>query len=78
MTLQEMYQLIDKLSADEMRQLQEYIEQRQREEARERARAFMEAVEEMREGLTEEQLAQIEWAINYKYVEPPDDEMWSE
>jgi hypothetical protein len=73
MTLQEIYQLIDKLSADEMRQLQEYIKRRQHEEDKERARKIMAAFDEMREGLTEEQLDQIEWAVNYKYIEPDQD-----
>jgi hypothetical protein len=55
-----MYQLIDKLSADEVRKLQQYIERRLW------VQQFDEAVLALREGLTQEQIEEIVEAINIR------------
>ncbi len=78
MTLDELFHQINQLGDDELRQLQEHIEQRRREAAEARARAFAEAVEALREGLTEEQIAEIVEAMNYEHVEPYDEDEWRE
>jgi preprotein translocase subunit SecA len=73
MTLEQLYEQINQLTDEELSQLQDYVKRRLRQEEQARAKAILEAFADMREGLTEAQLDQLEWAINYRYVEPDDD-----
>lgn len=69
MSLEQLLQQVDQLTEDELRQLQEHVERRRREAAEARSEKLMRAFEELREGLTEEQLDMLEWALKYKCVE---------
>jgi hypothetical protein len=72
MSLDQLYQEIDKLNPDELQQIQKYIEQRRREASEARADSLMQAFDKLREALTEQQLEDMERAMNSKYSEPPD------
>lgn len=72
-TLDEVLKVVDTLSKDELRVLQDYVEQRQREASGSSKSARLNAVlDAMREGLSEEDLDEIEWAMNVEYVDPPE------
>ena len=82
MMLDNLYQVIDDLSADDLDALSEYIEQ-QREHRRlaqytaeERIQKIEAAFAELRDGLTAEQLAEITGAMNSEVVEPFDESEW--
>ena len=82
MMLDNLYQVIDDLSADDLDALSKYIEQ-QREHRRlaqytaeERIQKIEAAFAELREGLTAEQLAEITEAMNSEVVEPFDESEW--
>lgn len=64
MTLANLLEEIDRLSEEELRQIQEHIDRRRRETAQARADALMEAIDKLREGLTEEQIEEMEQAMN--------------
>jgi hypothetical protein len=76
MTLTEMIEAVDRLSADQLRQLREYIQLREQQEKLEAGTLNMSALlaglEQLRAGLTEEQYREIERAMNEEYVEPVD------
>jgi hypothetical protein len=69
MTLQELFNVIDHLSDEEVKALREYLEQRDREQW---ILAFGKAVQALQEGLSETDVAQIIEAVNAEYVEPTD------
>lgn len=73
MTLNEMIQALDRLSAEELVQLREHIAQREREAIERKIEEFDRVVEALREGLTNEQLDLIEWAMNVEFIQPMDD-----
>ncbi len=82
MMLDNLYQVIDDLSADDLDALSEYIEQ-QREHRRlaqytaeERIQKIEAAFAELREGLTVEQIAEITEAMNSEVIEPFDESEW--
>jgi hypothetical protein len=74
MSLKEMIEAVDRLSPDEMRQLREHIEQKERETGK--RELDIEAIEQvfadLREGFSEEDLDELEWAMNVEYIEPAD------
>lgn len=85
MTLQEVKQVVDRLSPEELRELREYIEQREGTNwpaseltPEERARRLDEAFEQFRAGLTQAQLDEITEAMNAEYIEPFDEDVWKE
>jgi hypothetical protein len=74
-TLDEVLKAVDRLSADELLQLQQYVTQRQRSElTTDKASALDAAIQAMREGLTEHDLDEIEWAMNVEFIKPIDKE----
>lgn len=85
MTLQEIKEAVDRLRPDELRELREYLDQRESIERTgqelspvERARRLNEAFDQLREGLTEQQLKEITDAINAEYIEPFDEDEWKD
>jgi hypothetical protein len=81
--LSDLYAAIDRLNPDEFRQLRAYIDQhamppRIVEDTQTRATALKAALAEIREGLSEEDLDEMTWAMNYEYIEPldPADYAW--
>jgi hypothetical protein len=78
MTLNELLKTIDTLSAEELALLRERITQREREVVERKIEEFDRVIEALREGLTEEQLDLIEWAMNVETIQPPDDSLWQE
>ncbi len=84
MMLDNLYQVIDDLSADDLDALSEYIEQK-REQRRlaqytteERIQKIEAAFAELREGLTPAELDEITKAMNSEVVEPFDESEWRE
>jgi DNA-binding protein H-NS len=82
MMLDNLYQVIDDLSTDDLDTLSEYIE-RQREQRRlaqytaeERIQKIEAAFAELREGLTPEELDEITEAMNREVVGPFDESEW--
>jgi len=82
MILDNLYQVIDDLSTDDLDALSEYIEQ-QREQRRlaqytveERIQKIEAAFAELREGLTPDELNEITEAMNSEVVEPFDESEW--
>lgn len=76
MTLTEVIKVVDEFSADQLRQLREYIQQREQQIELKAGTLNMdellEGLEEMRAGLTDEQFREIEQAMNEEYIEPLD------
>jgi hypothetical protein len=73
MTLQDMMKAVEDLSPDEMRQLRQHIEQKERERQPELDMDAIEQVfDDLREGFSEEDLDQLEWAMNVEHIEPAD------
>jgi len=73
MALANLLKEVDRLSQEELQQLQEHIARRRRMA---RLKAFDEAIAALREGLTEEQIDEIEQAMNAEYIEPVDLDEW--
>ncbi len=73
MTLDQVIREVDRLDKEEFRLLVEHVEQRQKQEW---TQAFDEAVEALREGLTEEEVSEMVQAMNAEYIKPMDDEQW--
>jgi hypothetical protein len=83
MTLQDVMKAVDRLSADELRELRRYLDQRESTAALEltpdeRARRLDKAFEQLREGLTQEQLDEMTGAMNAEYIEPFDEDLWKD
>jgi hypothetical protein len=85
MTLQDVMKAVDQLSPEELRELRQYIEQReglpwpvQALTPEERARRLDEAFEQLRDGLTQAELDEMTEAMNAEYIEPVDEDVWSE
>lgn len=76
MTLANLLKEVDRLSEEELQKLQAYIDRRRRETAKARADALMEAIDKLREGLTEEQIEEMEQAMNAEYAESVDLDEW--
>ena len=66
MTLDELKEAVDRLTPEEQQDLQDYLNQRQQEAE---LNALLRALEAMREGITDEEFAEIEQAMNAARVE---------
>ena len=77
MLLKDVMKALDHLSAEQLRQLREYIQQREQQVDLKAGTVNMDelmaGLEEMRAGLTDEEFRAIERAMNEEYVESPDD-----
>ena len=78
MTLAEVMKAVDELSQEELRQLREYIQQQEHKHGELDIEALEEVFAELREGFSEHDLEELEWAMNVEYVEPVDDSEWKE
>jgi hypothetical protein len=85
MTLQDVKRAVDQLSPEERRELREYLEQRESTEPpahalppEERARRLREAFEQLRAGLSQQELDDITRAMNAEYTEPFDEDVWKD
>jgi hypothetical protein len=69
---------VDRFSPEELRRLREYIENREQTLKLQPGTVDMDsllaALEDIRAGLSEEEFAEIERAMNEEYIEPLDDE----
>lgn len=67
---------VDRFSADELQRLRDYIDEREQALALQAGTVDMnslqQALEDIRAGLTEEEFAEIERAMNEEYIEPVD------
>jgi hypothetical protein len=85
MTLQDVIKAVDQLSPEELRELREYIEQREGTHSPvqaltpgERIRRLDAAVEAIREGMTQAELDEMTVAMNAEYIEPFDEDLWKD
>jgi hypothetical protein len=76
MILDEVLQAVDHLSHEELQRLRERIENREQQIALRPGtvdmNVLLSALEDIRVGLTEEEFAEIERAMNEEYIEPLD------
>jgi hypothetical protein len=76
MILEEVKKAVDHFSLNELRQLREYIQGREQQIDLRAGTvdmdALLSALEEIRAGMTEEEFAEIERAMNEEYIEPLD------
>jgi DNA repair exonuclease SbcCD ATPase subunit len=78
--MQALFHTIEQLSPAELEQVRQFVEERRDqlqqirlptdEEVEARINALHEAFAELREGLSEQDLQEISWAMNYEYVDP--------
>lgn len=78
MVFDDVKKAVDRFSPEELRRLREYIENREQTLKLQPGTVDMDslltALEDIRAGLSEEEFAEIERAMNEEYIEPPDDE----
>ena len=68
MRFQEILKAVDDLSVEEMRQLREHLEQKEREQQPKLDIPALEKVfADLRAGFSEEDLKELEWAMNVEY-----------
>lgn len=74
MTLQDMLKAVESLSAEEIRLLRERIEQIERDQRPPELDidALEQVFAELRAGFSDEDLDELEWAMNVEYIEPAD------
>lgn len=76
MMFEDVKKAVDRFSLNELRQLREYIESREQQiELRPGTvdmEALLSALDDIRAGMTEEEFAEIERAMNEEYIEPLD------
>jgi hypothetical protein len=76
MVLEEVKKAVDHFSLNELRQLREYIQGREQQIDLRPGTVDMDvllsALEEIRAGMTKEEFAEIERAMNEEYIEPLD------
>ncbi len=75
MTLADVKKALDNFSSDELRELREYIVEREEVAEVESGidiTALLEALKALREGITPEEFSEIERAMNEEYIEPVD------
>ncbi len=72
MSLQEIFKLIDTLSPDERAQVKEYAGNMVLTQSN--VDIILAVAAQMREGLSKEDLDEIEWAMNVEYIEPLDED----
>lgn len=77
MMLTEVMKAVEQFSPDELRQLREFVQQREQQIELHPGTVNMDellnALEEIRAGLSMETFAEIERAMNEEYIEPLDD-----
>jgi hypothetical protein len=75
MTLEDIKRELDSihLSEEELRNLREHIE---RLERRKQAKTLLAALDELVEGLSEDQIHEMEQAINVEYIKPWNEAEW--
>jgi hypothetical protein len=76
-TLAKVVQLIDQLTPAEKQALREHLNQIDSPDEgapEERIAKLNEAIDAMREGLTSQQLDELEWAMNYEFIAEADEE----
>ena len=85
MTLGDIMQAVENFSYEELRDLREYIEQRERQvhpargaTPQERIQRMRNAAAAIREGMTQEELDEMFAAMNEEYIEPVDDDIWKD
>lgn len=78
MTLAELMKAVDELSHEELRQLREYIQQQEHKHGELDIDALEMVFAELREGFSDHDLDELEWAMNVEYIEPVDDNEWKE
>jgi hypothetical protein len=85
MTLQELYQTVNQLSPEERTQLRAYLEQEDAQDLpahtlspEERARKLDAAFNQLREGLTPEEIKEMTEAMNSEYIESWDESEWTD
>lgn len=76
MVLRDVMKAVDRFSADQLRQLREYIQQREQQIELKAGTLntdeLLEGLAEMRAGLTEKEFNEIARAMNEEYIEPLD------
>jgi len=77
-TLDELLKVVDTLSPEELSELQNYVQQRQQSTTTDKATALKAAIAALRNGLSEQDLDEIEWAMNAEFVKPLDKSEWQE
>lgn len=77
-TFAEVVQLVDQLSQEERLALREHLEmidrQKELQLPEQRIAAFHRAIDAMRGELNEQQLDELEWAMNYEFISEDDSE----
>jgi len=74
MTFSELLAAVDQLNEDELTQLKQHIESREQHAKAMDIDAIEQIFAQMREGFSETDLDELEWAMNVEYIEPVDDE----
>ncbi|MCU0499524.1 MAG: hypothetical protein MUF87_19415 [Anaerolineae bacterium] len=78
MVFTEVIKAIEEFSADQLRQLREYIQQREQQIELKAGTLnvdeLLEGLAEIRSGLSDEQFSEIERAMNDEYIEPLDND----
>ncbi|NJL53810.1 MAG: hypothetical protein HC876_23300 [Chloroflexaceae bacterium] len=78
MVFDDVKKAVDRFSPEELRRLREYIENREQTLKLQPGTVDMDslltALEDIRAGLSDEEFAEIERAMNEEYIEPLDDE----
>lgn len=86
MTLQEVKKAVDQLTENERAELRAYLDQSPAHSLKqgrgatpeERVQRLQAAAAAIREGLTEEELAEMTAAMNEDYIEPVDEDVWQD
>jgi hypothetical protein len=78
MTIGDLLKAVDTLTTEELQMLRERLDQLQHDVRNPEPESLASALEKFREGLTDEQLDQIEWAMNVEVIKPPDKSAWQE
>ncbi len=76
MLLSDVMKMVDRFSPEELRELREYIQQREQQSDLRAGtvdmNALLAALDEIRDGMTEEEFSTIERAMNEEFIEPLD------
>lgn len=74
MTFNELLKAVDQLNDDELTKLKEHIASREQQSNGMDIDEIERIFAEMREGFSEQDLDELEWAMNVEYVKPLDDD----
>jgi hypothetical protein len=84
MILADVFKLVDQLSSAVLREVRAYIDEREQQVSKpemtpeQRFRRLEEGFAGIREGLSEEELAELTDAMNAEYIEPWDESEWQD